>query len=81
MRDARRKGLRFTVETTTPYLGIASDDPNGFLVKMVPPVRTKDHHDALWQGLLLELAWAGLFLVMTRWFYRRGLRRYSAYGG
>ena len=50
VRNARRQGLRFTVETTTPYLGIASDDPNGFLVKMVPPVRTKDHHDALWQG-------------------------------
>jgi dihydropyrimidinase len=52
VRDARRKGLRFTVETTTPYLGIASDDPNGFLVKMVPPVRTKNHHDALWQGFI-----------------------------
>jgi viologen exporter family transport system permease protein len=37
--------------------------------------------DALWQGLLLELAWAAVFLVMTRWFYRRGLKRYSAYGG
>jgi dihydropyrimidinase len=52
VRDARRKGMRFTVETTSPYLGIASDDPNGFLVKMVPPVRTKDHHDALWQGVM-----------------------------
>lgn len=51
VRNARRQGLRFTVETTTPYLGIASDDPNGFLVKMVPPVRTKDHHDALWEGV------------------------------
>jgi dihydroorotase-like cyclic amidohydrolase len=40
------------VETTTPYLGIASDDLNGFLVKMVPPVRTKEHHDALWQGVM-----------------------------
>jgi viologen exporter family transport system permease protein len=37
--------------------------------------------DALWQGLVLELAWAAVFLVMTRWFYRRGLKRYSAYGG
>jgi ABC-2 type transport system permease protein len=37
--------------------------------------------DALWQGLLLEVAWAALFFVMTRWFYRRGLKRYSAYGG
>jgi len=52
VRNARRQGLRFTVETTTPYLGISSDDPNGFLVKMVPPVRTKDHHDALWQGVI-----------------------------
>jgi dihydroorotase-like cyclic amidohydrolase len=52
VRTARRLGLSFTVETTTPYLGIASDDPNGFLAKMVPPVRTKDHHDALWQGVL-----------------------------
>lgn len=52
VRNARRQGLKFTVETTTPYLGIASDDPNGFLVKMVPPVRTKDHQEALWQGLL-----------------------------
>jgi dihydropyrimidinase len=51
VRNARRQGLTFTVETTTPYLGIASDDPNGFLVKMVPPVRTKDHHDALWEGV------------------------------
>ena len=31
VRNARRQGLRFTVETTTPYLGIASDDPNGLL--------------------------------------------------
>jgi dihydroorotase-like cyclic amidohydrolase len=52
VRNARRQGLRFTDETTTPYLGIASDDRNGFLVKMVPPVRTKDHHDALWQGFM-----------------------------
>lgn len=52
VRNARRQGLQFTVETTTPYLGIASDDPNGFLAKMVPPVRTRDHHDALWQGML-----------------------------
>jgi dihydropyrimidinase len=50
VRNARRQGLSFTVETTTPYLGIASDDPNGFLVKMVPPVRASRHHDALWQG-------------------------------
>lgn len=52
VRTARRAGLHFTVETTTPYLGINSLDPNGFLVKMVPPVRTPEHQTALWQGFL-----------------------------
>jgi len=51
VRAARRAGARFTVETTTPYLGLNSDDPNGFLIKMVPPVRAPEHHDALWAGL------------------------------
>ena len=52
VRAARRAGLHFTVETTTPYLGINSLDPNGFLVKMVPPVRTPEHQTALWEGFL-----------------------------
>ena len=52
VRAARRAGRRFTVETTTPYLGINSGDPNGFLAKMVPPVRTPEHQAALWNGLL-----------------------------
>ena len=52
VRAARRAGNHFTVETTTPYLGINSHDPNGFLVKMVPPVRTPEHQTALWEGLL-----------------------------
>ena len=51
VRSARRAGMRFTVETTTPYLGINSSDPNGFLAKMVPPVRTPEHQTALWDGL------------------------------
>ncbi len=49
---ARRASMQFTVETTTPYLGINSSDPNGFLAKMVPPVRTPEHQTALWQGVL-----------------------------
>jgi dihydroorotase-like cyclic amidohydrolase len=51
VRAARRAGARFTVETTTPFLGINSHDPNGFLVKIVPPVRTPEHQTALWEGL------------------------------
>ena len=51
VRAARAAGMPFTVETTTPYLGINSSDPNGFLAKMVPPVRTPEHQNALWQGV------------------------------
>ena len=32
-------------------------------------------------GLLAELAWALAFIGLSRWLYRLGLRRYSAYGG
>jgi dihydroorotase-like cyclic amidohydrolase len=52
VRAARRAGNHFTVETTTPSLGINSHDPNGFLVKLVPPVRTPEHQTALWEGFL-----------------------------
>jgi dihydroorotase-like cyclic amidohydrolase len=50
VRAARRAGAHFTVETTSPYLGIDSFDSNGFLAKMVPPVRTPEHQAALWEG-------------------------------
>ena len=52
VRAARAQGRSFTVETTTPFLGIASNDQNGFLAKAVPPVRSPAHQAALWQGLL-----------------------------
>jgi ABC-2 type transport system permease protein len=32
-------------------------------------------------GLLGELCWALAFIALSRWLYRRGLRRYSAFGG
>jgi ABC-2 type transport system permease protein len=32
-------------------------------------------------GLLIELAWVGVFLVLARVLYRLGLRHYSAFGG
>ncbi len=41
----------------------------------------KVNHAELVQGLLLELAWVVLFVVLSRVLYRRGLRRYSAFGG
>jgi dihydropyrimidinase len=51
IRAARREGARLSAETITPFLGISSDDSNGFLAKMVPPVRTPEHRAALWQGI------------------------------
>jgi ABC-2 type transport system permease protein len=37
--------------------------------------------DELVRGLLAEAAWAVGLIVLARWLYARGLRRYSAYGG
>ncbi len=36
---------------------------------------------ALWEGLIIEAAWAVILLVLSRSLFRIGLRRYSAYGG
>ena len=36
--------------------------------------------DLAW-GLTLQAAWAVGFIVLSQWLYRRGLRRYSAFGG
>jgi ABC-type uncharacterized transport system permease subunit len=33
------------------------------------------------EGLLMELAWAVVLILLSRWLFARGLRRYSAYGG
>jgi len=48
---ARADGTTLTAETITPFLGISSDDENGFLAKMVPPVRTPEHRAALWEAV------------------------------
>jgi ABC-2 type transport system permease protein len=33
------------------------------------------------EGLAVEVLWAAALILLTRWLYGRGLRRYSAYGG
>ena len=54
VKDAKARGLRFTAETQPHYLLRVSKDMAdvGPLLKMNPPVRTKEHQDALWEGLL-----------------------------
>jgi dihydropyrimidinase len=51
VRASRRAGAKFTVETTSPYLGLTSDDSNGFLCKMIPPIRSPRNREALWDGV------------------------------
>jgi len=37
--------------------------------------------DALWQGLLIQAFWVATAYVVARFVWRRGIRRYSAFGG
>ncbi len=37
--------------------------------------------DRLWIEVGIEFAWLGFFVVLARWMYARGLKRYSGYGG
>lgn len=54
LRSAKARGLRFSAETTPHYLLRTDQDlaVAGPLLKMNPPVRGKEHQDALWAGLL-----------------------------
>jgi ABC-2 type transport system permease protein len=35
----------------------------------------------LWQGLAIQVFWVALFYVIARWTFRKGIRRYTAFGG
>jgi dihydroorotase len=54
VRDAKARGLRVTAETGPHYLLREPADMAevGPLLKMNPPVRTRDHGEVLWDGLL-----------------------------
>lgn len=54
VRDAKARGLRVTAETGPHYLLREYKDMAevGPLLKMNPPVRTRDHAEVLWDGLL-----------------------------
>jgi dihydroorotase len=54
LKDAKARGLRFSAETAPHYLLRESKElaEIGPLLKMNPPVRSKEHQDALWEGLL-----------------------------
>jgi dihydroorotase len=54
IKEAKARGLRVTAETCPHYLLREGDEMAkiGPLLKMNPPVRSREHAEALWQGLL-----------------------------
>lgn len=62
-----------TVLKALPFQYLAYFPATIFLGKVTGP--------DLVYGLLGELAWALVFVGLSRWLYRLGLRHYSAYGG
>jgi dihydroorotase (multifunctional complex type) len=55
--DAKKSGRKVTCEVTPNHLLLASDDLNryGQILIMAPPLRNKNHIEALWKGL--EAGW------------------------
>ena len=53
VRQAKREGLRVTCEVAPHHLFLTVDDyaTLGTFGKMNPPLRSRDHRDALWQGI------------------------------
>lgn len=54
VRSAKKKGVAVTCEAAPHHLFLTVDDyaALGTLAKMNPPLRTAEHRDALWEGIL-----------------------------
>lgn len=53
IRKAKQDGVSITCEVAPHHLFLSADDYSrlGTLAKMNPPLRTKDHQEALWKGI------------------------------
>ncbi len=53
VRSAKAKGISVTCEVTPHHLFLTTDDYEtlGTLMKMNPPIRSRDHLEALWEGI------------------------------
>ena len=47
----RKKGTKIFVETCPHYLTLSYENQNGYLAKVMPPIRTKQDNDAIWNAL------------------------------
>ncbi len=76
-------GQMFPVDLLAqPWAGLLKSLPFQYLAYFPAAVFLgKIRGEELVWGLLGELAWAVVFFVLSRWLFRLGLRRYSAYGG
>jgi ABC-2 type transport system permease protein len=65
-----------------PWAGILKALPFQYMAYFPAAVFLGKVHGAeLFRQLLVGAAWVVAFLFLSRWLYRRGLRRYSAFGG
>ena len=51
----QKQGNKFYVETTSPYLTLTNATTMGPLAKMVPPIRTEEDRQSLWNGLAADV--------------------------
>ena len=51
IREERRLGTRIFVETCPHYLSLSHEDQEGYLAKVMPPIRTRDDGRAVWEAL------------------------------
>lgn len=51
IRQERRLGTRIFVETCPHYLALSHEDQEGYLAKVMPPIRTRGDGRAVWEAL------------------------------
>ena len=50
--EEKKLGTKIFVETCPHYLTLSFEDQNGYLAKVMPPIRTKKDNDAVWNALI-----------------------------
>jgi len=65
-----------------PWLGLVQLVPFKYLAYFPAAIFLgKIPADILWREIAIEAAWVIALTFLAKWLYRRGLRRYSGYGG
>ncbi|MFR4987636.1 dihydroorotase [Anaerotruncus colihominis] len=51
LKELKKKNRNLYAEATSAHLGLDAADPIGLMAKMIPPIRSKEDKEALWQGV------------------------------